>query len=96
MTSVTSHYGRCVFVLVRVHLVFVLRQMDVVQVSSESRRLQAQPAFIHPRVQFLTVMEEFKQPQLNLQLSPPGRGEERRESGMTRRRRVEERVMCQR
>ena len=55
------------------NLVFVLSQVDVVQVSSESGCLQPQPALIQPRLQLLTVIEELKQPQLSLQLPPPDR-----------------------
>lgn len=61
------------------YLVLVLAQLDLVQVSSESGRLQPQPVFIQPGLQLLTVIEEFKQPQLSLQLPPPERGEEEEE-----------------
>lgn len=56
------------------HLVFVLAQLDVVQVSAQSGGLQPQPALVQPRLQLLTVEEELKQLQLSLQLSPPGGG----------------------
>lgn len=60
----------------KAHLVFVLVQLDVVQVPSESGRLQGQPALVQPRLQLLAVVEELKQPELRLQLPPPARGEE--------------------
>lgn len=62
----------------KAHLMFVLGQLDVVDVSSESGRLQPQPALIQPGLQLLTVIEELKQPELSLQLPPPDKGEERR------------------
>ena len=49
----------------------VLGQLDVAEVSSQSGRLKSQPALPQPRLQLLAVMEELKQPQLSLQLSPP-------------------------
>lgn len=59
--------------MMKANLVFVLGQLDVVKVSSESGRLQPQPALIQPGLQLLAVIEELKQPKLSLQLSPPGR-----------------------
>jgi len=62
--------------------VFVLGQLDVDQVSSESGRLQPHPVLVEPVLHLVTVREELKQPQLSLQLLPPsegGEGERERE-----------------
>lgn len=52
------------------HLVLVVVELDVVEVSSKSG-LQPQPALIEPGLQLLTVVDELKHPELSLQLLPP-------------------------
>lgn len=65
------------------HLVLLVVQLDVVEVSSQSS-LQPQPALIEPGVQLLAVVDELKHPELSLQLLPPentAAQEEKREGG---------------
>lgn len=64
------------------HLVLVVVELDVVEVSSKSR-LQPQPALIEPGLQLLTVVDELKHPELSLQLLPPEKhsSQARRTSG---------------
>lgn len=57
--------------LMKAHLVFVLGQLDVADVSAQSSRLQPQPALVQPGLHLFTVTEELKQPELSLQLFPP-------------------------
>lgn len=73
------------------HLVLLLGQLNVAEVSSKAGALQPQPALIQPGLKLLAVIEELKQPQLSLQLPPPerrgGRGKERESDREKRRER---------
>lgn len=63
--------------LMKAHLVFVLGQLDVADVSAQTSGLQPQPALVQPGLHRLTVMEELQQPELSLQLFPPDRADDR-------------------
>lgn len=74
----TNQYFLCV------HLVLLLSQLILVEVSSEAGGLQPQPAFIEPGLQLLTVIEELKQFQLSLQLFPPKRERKKNQNSRER------------
>ena len=50
---------------------FLDGQLDLAEVAPQAGSLEAEPPLVYPRLQLITVVEELKPSQLDLQLLPP-------------------------